>query len=136
MHPHGGKLQMRKILTLVLVVALVSLSGLFTAASAQVSPLQKFPSPAPQFSKAIAFDRTAPARNMAQGVPHFPELFDGDFRPERGRTAQDRGFSGDKARQLRAGSATIPSPSLTFEGVSNQDNFDIFGGLVAPPDPV
>src|SRR5438128_296527 len=110
MHPHGGNCRMRKTLTLVLVVALVSLSGLFMAATAQVSPLQKFPSPAPHFSKAIAFDRTAPARNMAQGVPHFPELFDGDFRPERGNTVQDRGFSGDKARQSKAGSPTIPSP--------------------------
>jgi hypothetical protein len=31
--------------------------------------------------------------------------------------------------------ATIPSPSLTFEGLSNQDNFNIFGGRVNPPDP-
>lgn len=128
---------MRKILTLVLVVALVSLLGLFTAASAQVSPPQKFPSPAAKFSKAVAFDRTPPARNMAQGLPRFPALFDTDFRPEREvAPAADRGFSGDRARQLRTGTANIPSPALTFEGVSNQDNFNIFGGLVAPPDPV
>ena len=130
---------MRKILTLALIVALVSLTGLFVAANAQVSPKQTFPSPAPQFSKAVAFDRSAPARNMAQGLPHFPALFDDDFRPERGITQHDKGFSGDRARQLASKTGTgpnIPSPLLTFEGVSNQDNFNIFGGLVAPPDPV
>ena len=30
---------------------------------------------------------------------------------------------------------TIPAPLLTFEGMSNQDNFNIFGGRVNPPDP-
>jgi hypothetical protein len=29
---------------------------------------------------------------------------------------------------------TIPAPLLTFEGVSNQDNFNILGGRVNPPD--
>jgi hypothetical protein len=32
--------------------------------------------------------------------------------------------------------ATIPAPLLTFEGLSNQDNFNVFGFRVNPPDPV
>jgi hypothetical protein len=30
---------------------------------------------------------------------------------------------------------TIPAPLLTFEGMSNQDNFNVFGFRVNPPDP-
>jgi hypothetical protein len=30
---------------------------------------------------------------------------------------------------------TIPAPLLTFEGLSNQDNFNVFGFRVNPPDP-
>ena len=54
------------------------------------------------------------------------------------------GFSGDGAIQqsdaLRAATASsaaaIPGPIANFEGVSNQDNFNLFGFRVNPPDPV
>jgi hypothetical protein len=52
---------------------------------------------------------------------------------------QDKGYSGDGALQGSAGLGAAPSiaaPLLTFEGVSNEDNFDIFGFRVNPPDPV
>src|SRR5207244_12029991 len=49
-------------------------------------------------------------------------------------------FAGDGALQGNAatavfGTAAISGPSLTFEGVSNQDNFTIYAGRVNPPDP-
>src|SRR5207253_8534874 len=49
-------------------------------------------------------------------------------------------FAGDGVLQGNAatavsGTAAISGPSLTFEGVSNQDNFNIYGGRVNPPDP-
>jgi hypothetical protein len=60
-----------------------------------------------------------------------------EVRPEPGPVVESRGFAGDAAVQkfLRpslAGAATIPNPSLTFEGLKNLDN----PFLVAPPDPV
>jgi hypothetical protein len=49
---------------------------------------------------------------------------------------RDNGFSGDGAVQATQPTATIPSTQRNFEGLSNQDNFNIFGGRVNPPDPV
>jgi hypothetical protein len=37
---------------------------------------------------------------------------------------------------MQGGAPEIPAPLLTFEGVSNEDNFNLFGFRVAPPDPV
>jgi hypothetical protein len=56
--------------------------------------------------------------------------------------AKDKGFSGDAAVQVSSQTAAaavsalaIPSPLQNFEGLSNQDNFDVFGFRVNPPDP-
>ena len=49
--------------------------------------------------------------------------------------ARSKGHSGDGVLQLFKPAPTIPAPLLTFEGLSNQDNFDIFGFRVNPPDP-
>jgi hypothetical protein len=46
------------------------------------------------------------------------------------------GFRGDGAIQDQAAALAIAAPIANFEGVSNQDNFNIFGGRVNPPDPV
>jgi hypothetical protein len=48
----------------------------------------------------------------------------------------DSGYSADGALQSALLPATIPSTQQNFEGLSNQDNFNIFGGRVNPPDPV
>ena len=45
------------------------------------------------------------------------------------------GHSADGVLQLFNPTPTIPAPLLTFEGMSNQDNFNIFGFRVNPPDP-
>ena len=55
---------------------------------------------------------------------------------------KDTGYTGDGALQAASRLAapasvqSIPNPLLTFEGISNQDNFNIFGFRVNPPDPV
>jgi hypothetical protein len=70
-----------------------------------------------------------------------------EIRPERGPVAPDRGHSPDGALQGTTGSAAarslaapasaaIAAPLANFEGISNQDNFNIFGFRVNPPDPV
>jgi hypothetical protein len=59
-----------------------------------------------------------------------------EIRPEGGPRAHSRGYkSGDGALQLLSPTPTIPAPLLTFEGLSNEDNFNIFGFRVNPPDP-
>src|SRR6266404_2994719 len=137
-------MRVKKILTLILIlVAIVSFSGLFTVAIAQISPQQNFPAPAAKFTKAVAFDVSAPLRSMPSVVTPstLTSTLLQEIRPERGPDVKDHGYSRDGALQLTSGrlqgaAPAIPSPSLTFEGLSNQDNFETFGFRVAPPDPV
>jgi hypothetical protein len=137
-------MRIKKILTLVLIlVAIVSFSGLFTVAIAQVSPQQNFPAPAAKFTKAVAFDVSAPLRSMPSVVTPstLTSTLLQEIRPERGPDVKDQGYSRDGALQTTSGrlqgaAPAIPAPLLTFEGVSNEDNFNLFGFRVAPPDPV
>ena len=136
-------MRIKKLLTVsATLVAMVLLAGIFSAAIAQVLPKKKFPAPAAKFSNAVAFDVSASLRDMAAARKIAPSSFpeEREIRPERGEVASDSKYSGDKALQsggLRpSGPYAIPSPSLTFEGLSNQDNFETFGFRVAPPDPV
>ena len=137
-------MRVKKILTLILIlVAIVSFSGLFTVAIAQVSPQQNFPAPAAKFTKAVAFDVSAPLRSMPSVVTPstLTSTLLQEIRPERGPDVKDHGYSRDGALQLTSGrlqgaAPAIPAPLLTFEGVSNEDNFNLFGFRVAPPDPV
>jgi hypothetical protein len=105
----------------------------------------------PKFSDAVAFDKTAPLRQLAQ--PKSPRVAQGaastkpfEIRPEQPSLVADQGFSGDHAVQeggtLQAdykgveSMLTVESPLANFEGLSNQDNFNVFGFWVNPPDPV
>ena len=101
----------------------------------------------PTFSTAVAFDVSMELRDLPQTTRHQPGQQNPsqepqEIRPERGPEVQDQGYSGDGALQGASGLVapanvtTIPAPLLTFEGLSNQDNFNIFGGRVNPPDPV
>jgi len=118
-------------------------------AGTQAAPGDKLKLPAPKFSNAKAFDVSQPLYDLARAAslraaPLAAASSLVEMRPERGRVPEDRGFSGDGAVQAEstalrlAGSPapTILAPRLTFEGLSNQDNFDVFGFRVNPPDPV
>jgi hypothetical protein len=84
-------------------------------------------------TNASAFDVSQPLRTLAkQGVG--PGAFQG-LPPERGRTVPDIGHSADGALQSRLPAPRIPAPGANFEGLSNQDNFNLLGGRVNPPDP-
>src|SRR5216117_808834 len=91
----------------------------------------------PKFSKAVAFDISPALRSLALTKKHVADpskLL--EIRPEGGPRAQSRGYkSGDGALQLLSPTPTIPAPLLTFEGLSNEDNFNILGFRVNPPDP-
>jgi hypothetical protein len=89
----------------------------------------------PHFANQVAMDVSPALRTLAGQRGELGDD-DSDVREERGATGVDSGFAGDSAVQSAAGSAAIPSTGANFEGLSNQDNFTIYGGRVNPPDPV
>ena len=134
--------------TTVFIVALCLLVAAGTAKAAEVAGLQKPASPKRTFSEPAAFDVSPPLHGLAfqaplRKAPLAPSQEPVEIRPERGPEVKDQGHSGDGAlqgteRRRLAKTATLatPAPLLTFEGVSNQDNFNLFGFRVNPPDPV
>jgi len=94
----------------------------------------------PTFTNAAAFDVSAPLRELAGAGASDPAR--ARLRPDRGPTVVDTGFAGDGARQAStsqrsaAAAVTVSAPLVSFEGLSNQDNFNAFGFRVNPPDPI
>lgn len=97
-------------------------------------------------TKEVARDLSAPLSVIARN-PQFQQLQapgpDGviDIRPERDFGDGPKPGQGvDRALQSGAGgavsAASIAAPLASFDGLSNQNNFNIFGGRVNPPDPV
>ena len=101
----------------------------------------------PTFTQAAAFDTSAPLRDLAANAARRSAAAAADpqkiteVREDRGPAVADRGYSGDAAVQSAAtgvttADATVSAPIANFEGLSNQDNFNVFGFRVNPPDPV
>ena len=131
-----------RILTAVLLVlAAAALVFLAVSPPAVAQPSARPQPLIPKFSKAVAFDVSPALRSLAQ--IQRPRTFAPDtileVRPERGPEGPQahgvKGHSVDGVLQLFNPAPTIPAPLLTFEGMSNQDNFNIFGFRVNPPDP-
>jgi hypothetical protein len=133
---------------LAIIVALIGVVPVSAARQEAPAP-PAFQTPAPQFSQAVAFDTSAPLRDLAaksaarRAAPQADPDGIVDVRPDRGSQAADLGFSGDDARQAAPGQRAsqssltdISAPIANFEGISNVDNFNIFGFRVNPPDPV
>jgi hypothetical protein len=102
------------------------------------NPPKNIKSPTPKFSNAVAFDVSPPLRSLAPAAaPATSSSAVVEVRPERGPVAQDKGYSGDAALQSSAQTSAlaIPGTLANFEGLSNQDNFNIFGFRVNPGDP-
>jgi hypothetical protein len=119
---------------------LVATAGIAIAAPGAAP--QQPPPLRPVFTEPAAFDVSLPLRVLAStprtGLRVLTEE-EREIRPEPAPVVKDRGYSGDGALQegTRLGAATtIPAPLTTFEGLSNLDNFNIFGFRVNPPDPV
>jgi hypothetical protein len=95
----------------------------------------------PKFSTAVAFDVSLPLRSLPRLARPLT------FPPDTLLEVREQGPQGPKAHRVKPRSAdgalqlfspttpTIPAPLLTFEGLSNVDNFNIFGFRVNPPDP-
>ena len=128
----------------VLASAVLSFGAAETGVASSGGKSTKVPQIKPRWTSAVAFDKTAPLRDMItvapRGIPPNEELI--EMRTERMlRTVPSKTRTADGALQGPAGSTLAPSvsiasPSLTFEGMSNQDNFNIFGGRVNPPDTI
>jgi hypothetical protein len=83
-----------------------------------------------------ARDVSPPLRELAAGRIAPGEVEDPADEPDLGPiSAADNRHSTDGALQSTLPAVTIPSTLQNFEGLSNQDNFDIFGFRVNPPDP-
>ncbi len=123
---------------LILIVAAAALVFVAVSPPASAQPTAPTHPLIPKFSAAVAFDVSPPLRNVPVTKKHVADpskLL--EIRPERGPRAQSKGNkSGDKALQTAGISAlAIPGPLANFEGLSNQDNLNIFGFRVNPPDP-
>jgi hypothetical protein len=136
-----------RILTAVLLV-LAAGALLFLAVSppASAQPTARMRPLTPKFSAAVAFDVSPALRNMVLARKPQAAQFQAEdesdsreVRPEREFKAPPKykGHTADKALQsaTRTGAPAIPAPSANFEGLSNLDNFNIFGFRVNPPDP-
>jgi hypothetical protein len=92
-----------------------------------------------KFTDAAAFDVSAPLRSLAAARRSAVATSSAvrEIRPDRGPTARSSGgHTADSAVQSSpAVPAAIPSTSVNFEGLGNQDNFNVFGFRVNPPDP-
>jgi hypothetical protein len=102
------------------------------------------PKPKPKFSEAKAFDVSPKLRELPAGAAFATaRRLEGkdpiEIRPEGGPIATGKGHSPDAALPAAPTSLAapaIPAPMANFEGLSNQDNFNLFGFRVNPPDPV
>jgi hypothetical protein len=131
-----------RILAAVLLVLAAAALVFLAVSPPAVAQLTAQPhSPTPKFSTAVAFDVSPALRSLPQ-IPR-PRILPPDtvleVRPEPAakgpRVQQAKGYGADGVLQLFSPAPTIPAPLLTFEGLSNQDNFNIFGFRVNPPDP-
>jgi hypothetical protein len=119
---------------LVLIGLLVTFA--VAAVSASAAPdAGKASTKGPQFSEPVAFDVSKPLKELAKGPPSTRGRA-GEVRPDRGPVTVDHGHSKDEAVQSQVGTLAIAAPTANFEGLSNQDNFNVFGFRVNPPDPV
>jgi hypothetical protein len=121
-----------------LMLATMLVSTMAGTVKAQPTALIKYPTPV--FSSAVAYDISPTLASMAAsrkapdlGLSGEVEL-ESPF--ERDVNIVDNGYTGDAALQNTSPKTAAPATKANFEGLSNQDNFNIFGFRVNPPDPV
>jgi hypothetical protein len=113
-------------------VAAILVAFLAPVAGAQANPASRI---RPTFTDPAAFDTSKPLRELA-ATAAATRIGGGldEVRPDRGPAVADRGHSNDAAVQSTTVAQTIPAPLANFEGLSNQDNFNVLGRRVNPPD--
>jgi hypothetical protein len=128
-----------RILAAVLLVLAAAALAFLAASPPAVAQLTARTQPlTPKFSTAVAFDISPAVGDLPRAARPltFPPGTLLEVRPERDPKAHRvKPYRADGVLQLFSPTPTIPAPLVTFEGLSNQDNFDIFGFRVNPPDP-
>jgi len=120
----------------ILISAAAAMAFVAASPPASAQPTARTQPLTPKFSPAVAFDISPALRDLVPSPKRFaPSSTVLEVRPERGPVVQSKGYSGDAALQTLSAAVAIPSPLANFEGLSNQDNFNIFGFRVNPPDP-
>ena len=135
-------MKMHRLITLVAAFAVaISMAAALSVSAAPTK--DSAASPAARFTSAAAFDVSPSLSEIAaQATRRSAAASDVLEIPERGPVVADTGYTGDGALQTAKPSAgaqeapMIPGTIANFEGLSNQDNFNIYGGRVNPPDPV
>jgi hypothetical protein len=124
------------------------LAALLIAALAAAAHAGPAAAAGPEFSGAVAFDVSKPLAELAAGRtappvddaalgfgPEGIDIHAGSFSALDLLTAAARPDAA-AASASTATTSAIPAPLANFEGLSNQDNFNVFGFRVNPPDPV
>jgi hypothetical protein len=92
----------------------------------------------PQVIKPSRFAISAPARNLPPAAPrpsNRPALWGRDNEElPKAQHAIDKDQHDGVLQSAPVGGAVMPPPDVNVDGVSNQDNFDEYGGRVFPPD--
>jgi hypothetical protein len=131
----------RILAVLLFVLAAVALAFLTVSPPATAQRTPRLPPLTPKFSQAVAFDVSPPLRSLPRiarpGI--FPPDTILEVRPEPAaggpKLQPTKGYGVDGALQLFSLTPAIPAPLQSFEGLSNLDNFNVFGFRVNPPDP-
>jgi hypothetical protein len=123
----------------VAVIVAVVAAALAGTTSAGPSPSAK----GPRWIDAAAFDTSKPLKDLAKtSKPSGAKPVAGPPGADRGPSVEEGTTTtayrtpGMQARSAVAEAASDLAPLANFEGISNQDNFNIFGFRVNPPDPV
>ena len=124
---------MQRTRSTVWLVSMMLVAGLVGSAAGGWAQAAPEATAKPHVSKAAAFDKSKALRVLARKpVGQVKPI----HLPERGAHIADTGFTGDAAVQSSVtADAAIQKPVLTFEGISNADNSDLYGFTVSPPDP-
>jgi hypothetical protein len=127
----------------------VPLAGLFvlavtlTASATQAGP-KAVADAGPTYGKAVAFDVSPPLSSIAsaqggqgKSAPRASG-FDADRDVDVVLDSSARRASAARPQSVSTAqsAASVPATNANFEGLSNQDNFNVFGFRVNPPDPV
>lgn len=130
--PHFVRRPLWLLVPAALVAALLSPS-----AATQAAPSKSPDKLKPKFTNAAAFDVSPSLRDLAKSAKHGTARPDVVGRDPNLRSALTRGSAADGALQsdTSPSALAIPGPLANFEGLSNQDNFNVLGGRVNPPDP-
>ena len=133
--PHGFRLVGALAVLTGLLVAAMCAGAADSGAAALIPTAQPGANLKPKVTWDTAHDVSPPLRDLARGRT-APHAEDPANEPDRGPiSARDSRHTRDGALQSALLPATIPSTQQNFEGLSNQDNFNIFGFRVNPPDP-